>query len=102
MDTPMPLEVPTDPFADLAHTKKHAFLKALADCGKHTPACRMAGICHSNPAYWRHRDLHFAELERQAWDLWVTKVAAVARTARRHSMGRNASARGRGRVAPRI
>lgn len=60
MDAPMLLEGQTDPFAHIAHTKKRAFLKALASSGQHTHACRVAQIAHSNPAYWRHRDLHWS------------------------------------------
>jgi hypothetical protein len=72
-------EVPIDPFAHLTHAKQRAFLRTLADIGRHTRACRVAEISHTNPWYWRRTDARFAALERQAWDLWVRKVVAAAR-----------------------
>jgi hypothetical protein len=80
MGTSIPPEVQRDPFAHIAHAKRRAFLRALADCGKHTHACRVAQIAHSHPWYWRRVDPHFDELEQHAWALWVDQVVAAART----------------------
>jgi hypothetical protein len=38
-----------DPFARIAHVKQRAFLKALANLGKHTSTCRAVQISHGLP-----------------------------------------------------
>jgi hypothetical protein len=79
MRTPRSPEVQAELFAHVAHAKQRAFLRALADCGKHTHACRLAQIAHSHPWYWRRTDPHFVELEREAMALWMNEVTAAVR-----------------------
>jgi hypothetical protein len=80
MGPSLPPAVQTDPFTHLAHAKQRAFLTALAEMGRHTRACHVVGIAHSHPWYWRRTDPTFAVLERHAWELWIRKVVAAART----------------------
>jgi hypothetical protein len=100
MGAPLPPAVETDPFTHLMHAKQRAFLRALAEMGRHTRACRAVGMAHSHPWYWRRTDPTFAALERHAWDLWVQAVVATVNTSRLRATGGETSAPDRDRATP--